>query len=77
MFPHQEICATQDVFCFSALADDITGIMLTNFTGAFPVRSFKSMQYIFATHVYDLNAIILRAMPSCTDDASMVRCSPK
>jgi hypothetical protein len=59
------------VFCLAALADAITGTMYTNITGAFPVRSFKSMQYIFVAYVYDLNAIIVRAMPSCTD-ASMV-----
>jgi hypothetical protein len=61
----------QDVFCFAALADTITGTMYTDITGAFPVCSFKSMQYIFVAYVYDLNAIIVRAMPSRTD-ASMV-----
>jgi hypothetical protein len=45
--------------------------MYTNITGAFPVRSFKSMQYIFVAYVCDLSAIIVRAMPSRTD-ASMV-----
>jgi len=45
--------------------------MYTDITGAFPVRSFKSMQYIFVVYVYDLNAIIVHAMPSRTD-ASMV-----
>ena len=45
----------QDVFCFAALANTITG--------AFPVRSFKSMQCIFDAYVYDLNAIIVRAGP--------------
>ena len=71
MFPQQEICAMQDVFCFAALANTITGTMYTDITGAFPVRSFKGMQYIFVAYVYDLNAIIVRAMPSRTD-ASMV-----
>jgi len=61
----------QDVFCFAALADTITGTMYTDINGAFPVCSFKSMQYIFVAYVYDLNAIIVRAMPSRTD-ASMV-----
>ncbi len=71
MFPQQEICAVQDVFCFAALANAITGTMYTDITGVFPVQLFKSMQYIFVTYVYDLNAIIVRTMPSCTD-ASMV-----
>ena len=71
MFPQHELCTMQDVFCFTALADTITGTMYTDLTGAFPVRSFKSMQYIFVAYVYDLNAIIVRAMPSRTD-ASMV-----
>ncbi len=30
MFPQQEICAVQDVFCFAALADAITGTMYTD-----------------------------------------------
>jgi hypothetical protein len=71
MFPQHKLCAMQDVFCFTALANAITGAMYTDITGAFPVRSLKSMQYIFVGYVYDLNAIIIRAMPSCTD-ASMV-----
>ena len=71
MFPQHEICTMKDVFCFAALANTITGTMYTDITGAFPVCSFKSMQYIFVAYVYDLNAIIVRAMPSRTD-ASMV-----
>jgi hypothetical protein len=72
MFPQQELCAVQDVFCFAALAGAITGTMYTDITGAFPVRSFKSRQYIFVVYIYDLNAIIVRAMPSRTD-AAMVK----
>jgi hypothetical protein len=68
MFPQHEM---QDVFCFASLANIITGTMYTDLTGAFPVRSFKGMQHIFVAYVYDLNAIIVRAMPSRTD-ASMV-----
>jgi hypothetical protein len=71
MFPQQEISAMQDVFCFAALANNITGTMYTDITGAFPVHSFKSMQYIFVAYIYDLNAIIVCAMPSRTY-ASMV-----
>jgi hypothetical protein len=37
MFPQQELCAMQDVFCFAALANAITGTMYTDITGAFPV----------------------------------------
>ncbi len=72
MFPQQELCAVQDVFCFTALADTITGTMYTDITGAFPVCSFKSRQYIFVVYVYDLNAIIVRAMPSRTDAAMVM-----
>ncbi len=71
MFPPQEICAMQDMFCFAALANAITGTMYTDITGAFPVHSFKSMQYVFVAYIYDLNAIIVWAMPSCTN-ATMV-----
>jgi hypothetical protein len=47
MLTQHEICSTQDVFCFAALANTVTGTMYTDIIGAFPVRSFKSMQYIF------------------------------
>jgi hypothetical protein len=51
MFPTQEACAIQDVFCFTALANVYTGTMYTNLTGAFPVRFFKNMQYIFVAYI--------------------------
>jgi hypothetical protein len=72
MFPPQEICAMQDVFCFSALANARTGTMYTNITGTFLIYSFKSMQYEFVAYIYDLNAIITPAMLSYTN-ASMVQ----
>jgi hypothetical protein len=59
----------QDVFCFAMIANANTGTMYTDLTGSFPVRSFKNMQYIFVAYVYDLNAIIIRAMPTRTDTA--------
>ncbi len=59
----------QDVFCFAALANANTGTMYMDLTGSFPVRSFKNMQYIFVAYVYDLNAIIVCAMPTRTDAA--------
>jgi hypothetical protein len=71
MFLPQEISAIQDVFCFAMLADAITSTLYTNITGAFPFRSFKSMQYVFVAYIYDLNAIIVQAMPSPTN-TSMV-----
>jgi hypothetical protein len=76
MFLPQEICAMQDMFCFATLANAITGTMYTNITGAFPVCSFKSMQHVFVAYIYNLNAIIVWAMPSCTD-ASMVQAFTK
>jgi hypothetical protein len=69
MMPQQEACSMQDVFCFATLADANTGTMYRDLTGSFPVRSFKNMQYIFVAYVYDLNAIIVRAMPTRTDAA--------
>jgi hypothetical protein len=59
-------------FCFAALADANAGTMYSNLTGAFPIRSFKNMQYVFVAYVYDLNAIIVYAMPSTGTDASMI-----
>jgi hypothetical protein len=69
MMPRQELCNMQDILCFAALADANTGTMYTDLTGAFPVRSFKNMQYVFVAYVYDLNAIIVRPMPARTDAA--------
>ncbi len=66
------------MFCFGfvALANAITGTMYTDITGTFPVCSFKSMQYVFVAYIYGLNAIIVWAMPSCTN-ASMVQAFTK
>jgi hypothetical protein len=66
MFPVEEACAMQDMFCFTALANPNTGTMYTDLTDAFPVRSFKKMQYIFVAYIYNLNAIIFHPMPSRT-----------
>jgi len=57
------------MFCFAALADMHTGTMYTDGTGAFPVQSFRNMQYVFVAYIYDLNAILVRAMPSKNDGA--------
>jgi hypothetical protein len=72
------VCAKVDHMFpyFAALADDITGTMYTYITSAFPVCSFKSMQYVFVAYIYDLNAFIVWAMPSCTN-ASMVHAFTK
>ena len=69
LHPIEEICVTHNIFCFTALADFTTGTMYTDLPGAFPVCSFKSMQYVFVAYVYDLNAILIRAMPSKNDGA--------
>jgi hypothetical protein len=67
MFPAHEACAAQDMFCFAALADATTSTMYTDLTGAYPVRSFKNMIYIFIAYIYDLNTIIVHPMASRTD----------
>jgi hypothetical protein len=67
MLPAHKACVTQDMLCFAALADATTGTMYTDLTVAFPVRSFKNMQYIFIAYIYNLNAIIVRPMASCTN----------
>jgi hypothetical protein len=69
LLPTKEICAKHNIFCFAALADLNTGPMYTDLPGAFPVHSFRSMQYIFVAYIYDLNAILVRAMPSKKDGA--------
>ncbi len=59
------------MFCFAALANLNTGTMYTNLLGVFPVRSFKPMQYIFVMYIYNLNAILVCAMPS-KNNAAMI-----
>jgi hypothetical protein len=59
LMPTEEICMAHDMFCFAAL-----GTMYTDLTGAFSVRSFKNMQYVFIAYIYNLNAILVHAMPS-------------
>jgi hypothetical protein len=67
MFPAHKACVAQDMFCYATLTDATTGTMYTDLTGAFPVRSFKNMIYIFVAYIYDLNAIIICPMASRTD----------
>ena len=68
MTPVQEINATEEVFCFSALADMNTGTIYTDQTGKFPVQSYKGMRYIFCCYVYSLNVILVRPMKNRSDD---------
>jgi hypothetical protein len=51
------------------MADMHAGTMYTNGTGAFPVQSFRNMQYVFVAYIYDLNAILVRVMPAKNDGA--------
>ncbi len=67
MCPPHKACTVQDMFCFAALANATLGTVYTNITGAFPIWSFKNMQYIFVPYIYNLNAIIVQPMPSRTD----------
>jgi hypothetical protein len=67
----KEICAAHDMFCFAAFANLNTDTMYTNLPGTFPIRSFKSMQYIFLAYIYDLNAILVCAMTS-KNNAAMI-----
>jgi hypothetical protein len=67
MCPPHEACVVQDMSCFVALTNVMLGTMYTDITGAFPIRSFKNMQYIFVVYIYNLNAIIVQLMPSCTE----------
>ncbi len=69
--PTEEICAAHDMFCFAALVDLHTGTINTDLTGAFPVRSFKNMQYVFVAYIYILNAMLVCAMPS-KNNAAMI-----
>ncbi len=52
------------MFCFAALANLHMGTMHTDLTGAFPVHSFKNMQYVFVAYIYNLDAILVRTMLS-------------
>jgi hypothetical protein len=67
----KEICAAHDMFCFATLANLNTGTIYTKLLGAFPICSFKSMQYIFVACIYNLDAILVHAMPS-VNNAAMI-----
>jgi hypothetical protein len=71
MSPTQEVCSLQKMFCFVALTNANTGTMYTYLTRAFPVSSFKYMQYIFVAYIYDLNAIIIQPMLSRANAATI------
>jgi hypothetical protein len=43
--------------------------MYTNSTGAFPVQSSRNVQYVFVAFIYNLNAILVHAMPSKNNGA--------
>ncbi len=58
MFPIHQACAVHDMFCSAAFANATAGIMYTDITRVFPLRSFKNMQYIFVAYIYDLNACV-------------------
>jgi hypothetical protein len=70
--PIEELCSAHDIFCFVALADLHTGTMYTNSANAFPIQSFCIMQYVFVAYIYNLNAILVHAMPSKTNDSMIV-----
>jgi hypothetical protein len=57
------------MFCFATLANATLGATYTDITGAFPIWSFKNMQYIFVAYIYNLNAIIVQPMPSRTNSS--------
>jgi hypothetical protein len=57
------------MFYFAALAYLHTGTMYIKGTAAFPVQSFCNMQYLFIAKIYNLNSILVHAMPSKTDGA--------
>lgn len=64
MTPPHDTSAECEIFCFAALVDANNGTIYTDFTGKFPVRSYKGNQYIFLVYVYDANTILVRALKS-------------
>ena len=71
MNPPQLICntMTQNVFCYAALADTVTGTIYTDLPGRFPVQSVPNMQYLFVCYVYDTNTILVKPMKSRNDES--------
>jgi hypothetical protein len=67
--PIEELCSAYDMFPVVALANLHNGTMYTNGTNAFPIRSFRNMQCVFMAYIYNLNTILVRAMPSKTNGA--------
>jgi hypothetical protein len=71
LVPTKEICAAHNMICYAALANVHTATMYTDGTGAFLVCSFQNIQYVFVAYIYDLNGILVQAMPS-RDNGAMI-----
>ncbi len=73
MNPQEQACSANEdeMFCFAMLADANENTLYSDLTGQFPVRSYSGMQYIFVAYVYSKNAILIRPMPSRSDQSML------
>ena len=69
MNPPQQICNANknEMFVYTALSDNINGVMYSDLKGRFPVESYWGMQYIFIAYIYDENVILMQPMKNRTD----------
>ena len=56
--PTKKVCASWDVYCYAILANLNMGMMYTDQTGMFPVRSYCNMKLIFVAYIYNIYTII-------------------
>ena len=56
-----------NIFCFAALADKISGTLYTDATGALPTRSLDGNQYFFIAYDYDTSMIFAIPIKGMTD----------
>ncbi len=51
-----------NMFCFAAIADAITGTIISNNIGHFPIRSLEGVLYLILLYDYGSNAILVKPL---------------
>ena len=57
----------ENVFCFGAFADKISGVVYNDLTGNFPFMSIDGSVCFFVLYHYELNAILVKAVSNVDD----------
>ncbi len=58
LIPNNE--SIENVFCFGAFADKISGVVYNDFTGNFPLKFIDRSVFFFVLYHYETNAILVK-----------------